>query len=311
MRHFLRFITLLLLATIVLSGNAWGAPKKNKKLRPVPALIESSRRNKDLLFNSPKYDRYAKVYYLYYLSNVYSNADFTKATEHLAELHKKMHCTGAELIVYVDYTEEDAALYQKNRRYGYMANIPKRCRQLNAKCPFVNVYRKEVRDKLFKEHKSPFGSEYSYSYPHLRAIDADGNALAYFMLSDHSVRMTSPTRRTPQLVVRGVRKESEWIVDTILATHSTLVKQAESLEASRQEQEDDEDADVKKKKKAAGKKKDASKKKSTGKQFKRPQKWRKHVEEEDEDDDDEEEDEDDEYEDDEEDDEYEDDYWDE
>lgn len=302
MRHFLRFIALLLLATIVLSGNAWGAPKKTKKLRPVPALIESSRRNKDLLFNSPKYDRYAKVYYLYYLSNVYSNTDFTKATEHLADLHKKMHCTGAELIVYVDYTEEDAALYQKNRRFGYMANIPKRCRQLNAKCPFVNVYRREVRDKLFKDHQSPFGSEYSYSYPHLRAIDADGNALAYFMLSDHSVRMTTPTSKTPQLVVRGVRKESEWIVDAILATHSTLVKQAESMEASRQEQEDDEEADVKKKKKAAGKKK-AAKKKSTGKKFKRPQKWRKHVEEEDEDD---------EYEDDEdEDDEDEDDYWDE
>lgn len=299
MSHLLRLFVLLFAVTFAISGNAWSAPKKDNKLSPVPALIESSRRNKDLLFNSPKYDRYAKVFYLYYLSNVYSNEDFTKATEHLAELHKKMHNTGAELIVYVDYTEEDAARYQKNRRYGYAANIPKRCRQLNAKCPIVNVYKKAVQDKLFKRHKSPFGSEYSYSYPHLRAIDAHGNALAYFILSDHAVRMTSPTRKTPQLVVRGVKKESEWIVDAILATHSTLTKQAETMKTTREEPAADDEEEVSPRKKKATKKQQVARK-----TFKRPQKLRKHEEEEEEDEEEEEEDEDAEFEDD-------DDYWDE
>lgn len=263
MRKLLYYITLLTLAAVTIGCNVWGAPQKNNKLRPIPALIESSRHNKNALFNSPKYDRFAKVYYLYYLNNIFSITEFTKATEYMAALHKKMHHTGAELILYVDYTEEDARRYQRNRRYGYAANIPKRSRQLNAKCPIVNVYNKQIRDTLFKDHVSPYGSPYTYSYPHLRAIDANGNALAYFMYSDHSVRMSEPNGRAYRPILKSVQKESEWIVDTIMATYPDLVRKATEKEASMTESEEEpeeEDAAPRKSKKKAAKKDKGSKK---------------------------------------------------
>lgn len=306
MRKLLHFITLLILAAVTFGCNVWGAPQKNNKLRPVPALIESSRHNKNALFNSPKYDRFAKIYYLYYLNNVYSISEFTKSTDFMADLHKKMHHTGAELILYVNYTEEDARIYQRNRRYGYVANIPKRSRQLNAKCPIVNVYNKQIRDTLFKNHASPFGSTYTYSYPHLRAIDANGNALAYFMYSDHTVRMSVPNSKTSRPILKGVQKESEWIVDTIMATYQDLVRKATEKEASMAEPEDEpneEDAAPRKSKKKAAKKDKASKKAKRVSIRKRQK--------DDDDEEDDEEDYDDEEDDEEEDDYFDDDDWDE
>lgn len=284
MHHLLRLMALLLITTFTVGTTVSGTPKKSKKLRPVPALIESNRRHKDVLFNAPKYDRYAKVYYLYYLSDTYSNSGFTQSTEFLAALHKKMHHTGADLILYVDYTEEDAMRVQKYKKYGYVANIPKRCKQLNAKCPIVNVYKKAARDVLFRNHVSPYGSPYSFSYPQLRAIDSYGNVLAYFILSDHSVRQMEPNNRSTRIIVNDVQRQSEWIADAIMASYQELVKQAEAKEATLTEPEEEEEVAVKKKKK----KKAAKKSKPTKKTKK--SKRRKHQEEEDEDEEDEEED---------------------
>lgn len=227
----LNFLILLSISSLFcLFGTAQGAPEKGKKLRPVPALIESNRQKKDVLFNVPQYNSEAKVYYLHYLSNIYSNEEFTRTTGFLAELHRQMQGTGAELILYVNYTKEDATRYQKARKYGTATNIPKRCRQLEAKCPIFNANKPIVVDTLFNNHESPYGASYTFSYPHLRAVDADGKVLAYFMLSGRSVRMILPNNRFSRLVVRNVQRESEWITDAILATHSFLVKQAEADE---------------------------------------------------------------------------------
>lgn len=232
-----RFVSRLLgtLVLLSVSGLCLGSPAAGKqddarKMSAVPALIEKNRQKKDVLLNAPQYNPEAKVYYLHYLSNIYSNADFNRATSFLAGLHQQMQGTGAELILYVNYTREDAARYQKARRYGSATNIPKRCRQLEAKCPIFNADKPCVVDTLFHNHKSPYGAPYTFSYPHLRAVDADGKVLAYFMLSGRSVRMILPDNRFSRLVVRNVRNEAEWITDAILATHSFLVKKAEATE---------------------------------------------------------------------------------
>ena len=293
MLQILRITFLTLIATVCLCGNAWSAPKKTNNLKPVPALIEANRRNKDLLFNAPKYDRYAKVYYLYYLNDTYSNSEFSQSTEFLAALHKKMHHTGADLILYVDYTEEDAVRVQKYKKYGYVANIPKRCKQLNAKCPIVNIYKKAARDILFKNHISPYGSEYTFSYPQLRAIDAYGNVLAYFMLSDHSVRLMTPNNRSSRVIVKGVQRETEWIVDAIMASHQELVKQAEAQEATQAEPEEQEKVVTKKKKKKKAAKKSKPVKKAKKSKRHRSQEEDEEADEDDYDDDEDEEEEDD------------------
>lgn len=264
MRHYLRLCTLLTLAVLTLGGKASSAPQSADKLQPVPALIEANRNNKDLLFNAPVYNNKAKVYYLYYLNNIYTHSNFTQATDFLAELHQKMQPTGAELILCINYTAEDAAQYAKSRRVSGTINIPRRCRQLNAKCPIVNTDKKSVRDTLFNNHRSPYGTPYTHSYPLLRAIDARGKALAYFMLCGKTVRMLQPHSRLPRLVVRNVQHESGWVADTILATHSFLLREAEAAEADPSEPEDE--APVR-----PGIKKKENKKSTTGKKQNRPE----------------------------------------
>ncbi len=223
-----RTLALLSVFVISLSSQTMGAPNENKGLGTVPAFIEKNRLNKDVLLNEPQYDNTAKVYYLHYLNNIYSNENFNRATGYLAGLHNQMKGTGAELILYVNYTREDAARYQKARRFGSATNIPRRCRKLNVKCPIFNADKLSVRDVLFRNHQSPYGEPYTFAYPHLRAIDADGKVLAYFMLSGRSVRMIQPHTRFPRLVVRNVQCESEWITEAIQATQTFLIKQAEA-----------------------------------------------------------------------------------
>lgn len=223
-----RTFVLLSASLVCLSSQATGEADEKQKPQAVPALIEQNRQKKDVLLNAPQYDSKAKIYYLHYLSNIYSNADFTRATSYLAGLHQQMQGTGAELILYVNYTREDAARYQKSKRYGTATNIPRRCRQLDVKCPIFNADKQSVRDTLFRNHQSPYGESYTFAYPHLRAIDADGKVLAYFMLSGRSVRMLQPHTRFPRLVIRNVRSETEWITEAILATHSYLLREAET-----------------------------------------------------------------------------------
>ena len=228
---FRSFVLISVSLIFCLGCHAIGKSEKNKKQGVIPALIEKNRQKKDVLLNAPQYNDKAKVYYLHYLSNIYSNADFTRATSYLAGLHQKMQGSGAELILYVNYTREDAARYQKARKFGSATNIPRRCRQLDVKCPIFNADKQNVRDALFRNHKSPYGAAYTFAYPHLRAIDANGKVLAYFMLSGRSVRMMQPHTRFSRLVVRDVQNETEWITDAILATHSFLIKEAEAARA--------------------------------------------------------------------------------
>lgn len=263
MHHCLRLCTLLTIALLTLGGQATSAPKATNKQQPVPALIEANRNNKALLFNAPVYNNKAKVYYLYLLNNIYTSANFTQATDFLAELHNKMQPTGAELILCVNYTAKDAAQYAKSKRLGGAINIPRRCAQLAAKCPIVNTDKASVRDTLFKNHISPYGSPYTHSYPILRAIDPRGKALAYFMLCGKSVRMLLPDSRFSKLVVRNVQRESEWVADTILATHSYLLRIAEEAETEQPGPEDDEQATARTSIKKKGGRKSSPGKKQT------------------------------------------------
>lgn len=223
-----RTLALLSVFVISLSSHTIGAPAASRELQKVPAFIEKNRQKKGVMLNEPQYDSTAKVYYLHYLNNIYSNEGFNRATGFLAGLHNQMKGTGAELILYVNYTREDAARYQKSRRFGSATNIPGRCRRLNVKCPIFNADKQSVRDALFHNHQSPYGEPYTFAYPHLRAIDADGKVLAYFMLSGRSVRMIQPHTRFSRVVVRNVQNEAEWITDAIQSTQSFLIKLAES-----------------------------------------------------------------------------------
>lgn len=223
-----RTLALLSASVISLSSHTIGAPAASRTLQKIPAFIEKNRHKKDVMLNEPQCDSAAKVYYLHYLNNIFSNEDFNRSTGYLAGLHNQMKGTGAELILYVNYTREDAARYQKARRFGSATNIPGRCRRLNVKCPIFNADKQSVRNALFRNHQSPYGETYTFAYPHLRAIDADGKVLAYFMMSGRSVRMIQPHSRFSRVVVRNVQNETEWISDAIQATHSFLIKAAES-----------------------------------------------------------------------------------
>ena len=259
MKSFLHLLCLLLTSSILLPMEAYAAKYKRTDLRELPAFIEANKRKRDVIFNSPKYDKNAKVFYIYHVSRSYSSKYFEKDTDFLAEAYKKIFRKGAELIIHVEYSDEDAERTERYKKMKYYdaTDIPKLARQSSLKCPFLNSHKMAVRQILFQTKRNK--SAISYSNSELRAANPDGEPIAFFSQVGDSIVMTDGDRNNRKILIQGGFSSATWQADVILASYKQLIALVEKEEQARQPQKEeakDEQSKHRSKSKAKGKKHD-------------------------------------------------------
>lgn len=240
-------LVLLLFCCSGLIHPAQAAPDK----RAIPTFIDENRRNHDIIMNSAKYDPKAKVYFIYHTSTSRTEKGFEENTRFLIPAYKKIHHRGAELIICIRYTDEDAEDYKKYKKYDYLTDIPQECRSFALKCPIVNSFNNKVRSALFKADKHGRGNY--VSYPSLRAVDADGIPVAFFYPDNDSIAIYDCETRQRRVLVQSGFPTDEWPAHAILASFQDLVNKASQKEAPAEAAESqgtaDEEAERPKKKK--------------------------------------------------------------
>lgn len=213
------------------------------------SFIDSSRRSKDVLLNSPRYDKKARVFFLCYLGyNV--KDDLEAAVSPFVPVYDEIYQSGAELILYLDSPPEqlDNKKMKSRGKKGGAGSLQV------IKCPIVNVFQSKTRDVLFR--KDARGKEYSYGTYELRAVDAKGNPLAYFNLDKGTVAMRDARTGDKKTIGTGSYCGNDWIGPAILASYKELL--AAPSQAGTGEEEAVPEKKVKKK---SGKRKGASKSK--------------------------------------------------
>ena len=125
MKNFLH-ILFLLLGFLMMVPTAEAAPtdKKDQIRRKIPAFLEAVRKQKNHLLNVAKYDKNALVYYVYHIDLSYGSSAFDKEsfkdnTEFLSAAYKKIYHKGAELIMHLNYSDEDAARFERYKKSRY------------------------------------------------------------------------------------------------------------------------------------------------------------------------------------------------
>lgn len=248
-----RFLILFLICLFTLQLNPATGATKQSNLPHVPASIEALRRHKDHIFNVGKYDKTAKVYYVYYISSTYSKEAFRKETEFLGLAHKKIFHKGAEIIMHLNYSDEDEKRYQKYKKskYSSVEDVRKLARQCTLKCPILNSYKRKVRRALSNSSNSEYAST------SFRAIDAEGNILAYFSHINDSIVMYDKNHDNRQVLKCPDFESSEWEAAAILASYERLVNSEKAKEILARKAEknkaDEEEAKPKKNKRKANK----------------------------------------------------------
>ena len=131
MKHIFR-ILFLLLGLLMMVPAVDAAPTKDQPRRKIPTFIESFRKQKNHLLNVGKYDKNALVYYVYHIHLSYGSSAFNKEsfkdnTEFLSNAYKKIYHKGAELVMHLSYSDEDAARFEryKKSRYYDVVDIPR------------------------------------------------------------------------------------------------------------------------------------------------------------------------------------------
>lgn len=184
------------------------------------SFIDAGRRGKDFLLNSPKYDKKAKVFFLCYLGyNVRDNLE--AAVSPMVPVCDELHRSGAELILYLD-SPPGQKENKKSPRGRKGASL--------IKCPIVNVFDAKTRDALFK--KDARGKEYSYGTYELRAVDAQGEPLAYFNLDNGSIAMRDARTGEKKTIGTGCYSGNEWVGPAILASYKDLVAEFSQADAA-------------------------------------------------------------------------------
>ncbi len=230
MNHFLKLSCLLLGLMTWWPVALHAAPAR----KSVAAFIESSRRSKGVLVNSPRYDKNAKVFFLHYLGyNMHQNDKLEAATRPLVPVYKEISGSGAELIIYLDFPPEQQGEGRKDKSKG---NKARGSGSQGIKCPVVNIFESKAREALFK--KDARGKEYSYGTYDLRAVDADGVPLAYFSLDNGSIVMRDAETGETKTIGSGSYTGNAWIGPAIQASCKDMLAKADP-ESSQAESDDD------------------------------------------------------------------------
>ena len=261
MKHIFR-ILFLLLGLLMMLPAVDAAPTKDQPRRKIPTFIESFRKQKNHLLNVGKYDKNALVYYVYHIDLSYGSSAFNKEsfkdnTEFLSNAYKKIYHKGAELVMHLSYSDEDAARFEryKKSRYYDVVDIPRLAKQCSLKCPIVNSYKRKVRQAFFQDTTS------EYSCERFRALDSNGNVLAYFSRMNDSIIMYDEEFNTRKVLKSGGFESDGWEAAAIVASYEELVSRMQRRELAakaraKSEQRAKEEA-VRKKKEARQSKKKA------------------------------------------------------
>lgn len=288
MKHFLRYLILLLCALILLPA-AEAAPfgKQEQVRRKIPTFIEAVRKQKNHLLNVAKYDKNALVYYVYHIDLSYGSSAFDKEsfkdnTEFLNAAYKKIYHKGAELIMHLNYSDEDAARFERYKKSKYydVVDIPKLAKQCSLKCPIVNSYKRKVRQALFQDSTS------EYTFERFRALDSNGNVLAYFSRMNDSIIMYDEEFNTRKVLKSGGFSSGDWEAAAIVASYEELVSRMQRRELAAKAKSR---AEQRAKEETERKKKEAKAKKSSKPKRKKPVRLDEDDEEDDSDDEEEEE----------------------
>ena len=266
MKHIFR-ILFLLLGLLMMVPAVDAAPTKAQPRRKLPTFIESFRKQKHHLLNVGKYDKNALVYYVYHIDLSYGSSAFNKEsfkdnTEFLSNAYKKIYHKGAELVMHLSYSDEDAARFEryKKSRYYDVVDIPRLAKQCSLKCPIVNSYKRKVRQAFFQDTTS------EYSCERFRALDSNGNVLAYFSRMNDSIIMYDEEFNTRKVLKSGGFESDGWEAAAIVASYEELVSRMQRRELAakaraKSEQRAKEEADRKKKAARESKKKAQPKRK--------------------------------------------------
>ena len=266
MKHIFH-ILFLLLGLLMMVPAVDAAPTKDQPRRKIPTFIESFRKQKNHLLNVGKYDKNALVYYVYHIDLSYGSSAFNKEsfkdnTEFLSNAYKKIYHKGAELVMHLSYSDEDAARFEryKKSRYYDVVDIPRLAKQCSLKCPIVNSYKRKVRQAFFQDTTS------EYSCERFRALDSNGNVLAYFSRMNDSIIMYDEEFNTRKVLKSGGFESDGWEAAAIVASYEELVSRMQRRELAakaraKSEQRAKEEADRKKKAARESKKKAQPKRK--------------------------------------------------
>lgn len=257
MNYLFKTLCLLLGFCCFFSTRATAEVAKRVPLKTVPAFIEGNKRNRDVIFNNAKYDRNAKVYYIFPVYSVSYSYGINDRTKFLAKASRKIYRKGADLIITVDFSDTDA----KYTAGGY--DIPGQAKSASVKSPIVNSFKSVTKRALFdtkKYTRTPSSSHIYVSSDYLRAIDADGYLLAYFYQNDDTIVMVDPESRDRKTILEGNFDSGTWEADAILATYKELVARVEQMEAQEAPDEPAQSDEIKEEV-VKPKKKESSKKK--------------------------------------------------
>lgn len=258
MKSILHLPCILLLLCILWPTKLIATPAKHAPLPAVPAYIEENKRNREVVFNNAKYDRNAKVYYLYNVNYISYSYDLDHYTNFLAPVSRKIYRKGADLIVHISLSDSEIEELRKYHDYG---NIERQAKSCRVKSPIVNSFKAVTRRTLFKRSD---GTTYSYAPSGLRAIDADGKPLAYFTQRGDTIVMYDYKTNSEKVIIESKFSESTWEAEAILATYKELIAQVEGETAASQpaddEAKDEEEPDKPRKKEEKARKKASEKK---------------------------------------------------
>lgn len=214
-------IFLLALASLCIE-NTHAAPAKGSA-GTIADFIEANRRNREVVLNNPKYDKNAKVYYLYRLYyHGYKSSHFKAYTEFLTQAQRRIFNKGADLIVLLNVDEDKRESKERARNSYYHFDIYKEAKQSSLKSPMLNSNNKKVRKELYKESDSG----YTYQSSTLIATDADGKTLATFSYYDKELKMTDVSTRKSKILAEGKFEARDWVVEAIIRSYKELVAQA-------------------------------------------------------------------------------------
>lgn len=242
MKYISHLLSLVLGFGLLFSPSTEAAPTKNQPVtREVPTRLESLSKKKDAILHQAPADANTLIYYLYHidcnLGTGYSEKAFKTDTAFIAETHQKLAGTAVGLILHItrDARQNTSAI----SRMAAESNLP---------CTIVNNSHRQIRKLLFQNATS------QASIQRLRAVDSNGNLLAYFSLLNDSIIMYDVDMNTRQVLQKGGFVKSQWEAVAISASYDKLVSRvkrrelAARVKAKTKAQEEPEAAEKPKKK---------------------------------------------------------------
>lgn len=217
-----------LISLCLLTGLCFGQIMLNEPDRrsTLPEIIQRYKKDNDSVYNHPKINNEAKLFFIYAPSHLNNKEDFKNEINFLAPVYKQISKAGVELII-IDYKDEES-LKKKARSFR------KLCRSSKLKCPFVNSFNKEIRAAVSQGYK---GSQPSYTTPNLRAVDQYGTPVAFFVETYRStgqviIMEKCQGRRVSKVICENPKSDREWITLAIADYYEELLALALSRDAN-------------------------------------------------------------------------------